>query len=76
MNDASTAFLPCMVRFLASAVLLAYSSLLGSLSGLCSLDQPDHCFQAYAVLIEKTNSRTARWYGPCKEEMEYDLYHQ
>src|SRR5450631_50709 len=41
---------------------LSHSSLPDSLSELCSLDQSGHCFQAYAVSIEKTNSRTGRWY--------------
>src|ERR1035438_1775220 len=42
----------------------SYRSWPNSLSELCSLDQPDHCFQAYAVSIEKMNSRTeGRWYG-------------
>jgi len=43
---------------------LSYCSWPNSLSELCSLDQPDHCFQAYDVSTEKMNSRTeGRWYG-------------
>jgi hypothetical protein len=56
---------------------LSYRSWPNSMSDLCSLDQPDHSFRAYAVSIEEmTVAAKGAGMASCEEEMEYDLYHQ
>src|ERR1700688_996313 len=58
--DGGERWTPALLFASTQTTQLSYRSWPNSLSELCSLDQPDHCFQTYAVSIEKMNRRTER----------------